>query len=605
MPDPRPPSPRRGRSEAAARQDPLARGDRNAPRGDRRPPKGDRRPPEKPDALRPLTAQRQLDLDKPAHEDLSPAEVQEMGEHLAFLRQWRAALRLSLNSAEDLLVNGARPPTDRGQCRHLLSKVDRKVIDGALGREPLKSDAPLRTRFLAGVVRLRPDLPTLLGYLEALSAVADRQDASAAFSLTIERIDFAEVSPAHMATLLEVIERTFQGHERVQVVFSLLGSASFAKALDAALVRLPPALAEVFGPLRTVHRCVLRRGRPPESAREQDDLEKGVDMLLSAPEKLLRGYSAETRARLAEYAVEDPPTAPGARTTAGRALLDSLRTDPSWPALALRRVDRLLAAGEDERAKGLLQQIATAHPDFVPAKTRITALGWPRVGPLAVESTRPARLVRGFWLERACPIRARTLPTETAAQLARETDLQRRLPATVTLAVLGASAPAAGGAPGEAAWVALSPEGEPVDGGRIQRLPLPGLLAWSLSVSRLLLEAARVGCLLPDVPAWRFVADPPLPDAAPAHVRLASLDRATVTSTDDCLAAHAVLAGRLWRSLLANHRPLPGRGLPVPLASRLQRATTLPDLCAVLAEAVAVLDGAATPATAPSNPAAR
>ena len=70
----------------------------------------------------------------PADDRLTPAEVAEMKQHLAFLRAYKDILRLKLNAAEDLLVNGQREPTDRGVCRHLLAKVDRGAIEGALTR---------------------------------------------------------------------------------------------------------------------------------------------------------------------------------------------------------------------------------------------------------------------------------------------------------------------------------------------------------------------------------------------------------------------------------------------------------------------------------------
>src|SRR5690348_5422705 len=72
---------------------------------------------------------------------LAPDEVAEMRQHLGFLRTYKELLRLKLNAAEDLLVNGQREPSDRGVCRHLLGKVDRAVIERALAREPLRDDA--------------------------------------------------------------------------------------------------------------------------------------------------------------------------------------------------------------------------------------------------------------------------------------------------------------------------------------------------------------------------------------------------------------------------------------------------------------------------------
>jgi len=73
-------------------------------------------------------------LAEPRSEALDAAEVAEMKQHLAFLRRYKDILRLKLNAAEDLLVNGQREPTDRGVCRHLLGKVERSVVEAAVAR---------------------------------------------------------------------------------------------------------------------------------------------------------------------------------------------------------------------------------------------------------------------------------------------------------------------------------------------------------------------------------------------------------------------------------------------------------------------------------------
>jgi len=104
-------------------------------------------------------------------ERLDAAEVAEMKEHLAFLRRYKDLLRLKLNAAEDLLVNGQRDPSERGVCHHLLAKVDRGVIEAAVQREPLRSDAGARARMLAGAIRLTADVGVLLAYLETLAQV--------------------------------------------------------------------------------------------------------------------------------------------------------------------------------------------------------------------------------------------------------------------------------------------------------------------------------------------------------------------------------------------------------------------------------------------------
>src|SRR5207244_3527979 len=111
--------------------------------------RGDREPARPPaPAVVPETSH--LTARAAAEAPLTPAEVTEMKEHLAFLRRYREVLRLKLNAAEDLLVNQQREPSERGVCRHLLGKVDRAVIERAIEREPLHGDAAARARMLAG-----------------------------------------------------------------------------------------------------------------------------------------------------------------------------------------------------------------------------------------------------------------------------------------------------------------------------------------------------------------------------------------------------------------------------------------------------------------------
>src|SRR5438477_4454366 len=154
-----------------------------APRRRRRRHRGaDRAPrPSVPGALSPLSEPRRLDLDRPVSEPLSPDEAREMDGHLLFLRTYKKLLGLSLNAAEDLLINGDKEPTDRGICKHLLSKIDRRVVEKVLSRDAMKTDARMRARFLAGIVRLNRDVSFLIWYLQALAEVTDKREAAAAF----------------------------------------------------------------------------------------------------------------------------------------------------------------------------------------------------------------------------------------------------------------------------------------------------------------------------------------------------------------------------------------------------------------------------------------
>jgi hypothetical protein len=197
---------------------------------------------------------------------LAPAEIAEMKEHLVFLRRYKDILRLKLNAAEDLLVNGQREPSERGVCHHLLGKIDRAVIEAAVAREPLRSDAAARARMLAGAIRLTADLGVLLAYLETLAHVRSRTEAAQAFSEVVRRIDFESLSPTRLARLLQVLIETFVDHERVQVLFSLLAAPSFRRAFDGAAGAFPPQVADACAPLRAVHARLVQDADPSADA---------------------------------------------------------------------------------------------------------------------------------------------------------------------------------------------------------------------------------------------------------------------------------------------------------------------------------------------------
>jgi hypothetical protein len=95
-------------------------------------------------------------LDRSPEAPLSPAEVARMKATLRFLREHRNTLKLKVNAAEDLLLNGRREPTHRGLCQHLLSKLDRtRVLQAAERMPPAQA-----TEFLAGIVRFAPEVRT-------------------------------------------------------------------------------------------------------------------------------------------------------------------------------------------------------------------------------------------------------------------------------------------------------------------------------------------------------------------------------------------------------------------------------------------------------------
>jgi hypothetical protein len=532
--------------------------------------------------LEALTKPRRLDFSLPATEPLSPEEAKEMSEHLAFLRQFKAHLKLSLNAAEDLLINGAKSPVDRGVSKHLLSKIDRKVVERTLSKDALKNDPTLRARFLGGIVRLNPEVSVLLWYLESLAQVGDKREAAQAFSLTVDRIDFDAVSNAQMSTVLDLIVRTFEDHDRVQALFGLLESSSFARALDRALEGLAPPLREMFAPLRAAHRVVMLREPLPSDDRERALVERGVAEWLSAPDRILRSYSLEIRARFAELLIEELD--PGAGIPIPRSLLDSLpHHDPRYARLGLVRAEQLLAEKNDDGARALLSQIAEAHPKLLRAHRRLEALSWPRRGRLALrppsESDQRAdpsfELERAFWLDTSCFVWAKIADKSDAARLIADAQVHAGLLLPGIVQVLGQGVSEDGGA-----FLVLPPGGRPIDAGWIAKSSLADGLLLALEGTKILRAIAEAGLELPDARLGRFL----LERGGAYGLRLADLGGVEKRDPAAASIAHGRLAVELARRILAAE----GRGLradvPPAIKARLRGAAPLFVLGRLLAE---------------------
>ena len=143
----------------------------------------------------------QIDQQEPVEAELTAIEIAEFKEHFQFLAKHRKILKLKTNSQEDLLLSGAREPERRGVCLHLLKKVDRQSVNSALTRV---QDPKLKTHFLAGLVRFYPDIQTVLAYLESLKASVSKDEAAAALSVGLGRLDFIQVSSAQMRRVLDL-----------------------------------------------------------------------------------------------------------------------------------------------------------------------------------------------------------------------------------------------------------------------------------------------------------------------------------------------------------------------------------------------------------------
>jgi len=503
---------------------------------------------------------------------LSPAEVAEMRQHLAFLRRYKDQLRMKLNSQEDLLVNGQREPSDRGVCRHLLGKLDRATIDAALLREPLHSDAAARARMLAGAVRVTADLGTLLSYLEALAQVRSHAEAAQAFGEVVARIDFESLSATRVVRLLQVLIQTFADHERIQVLFSLLAMPGFRRAFDAA-TPLPPEVADAVLPLRAVHRRLLEGGGTEPPALVVD----GMQRVLNAPDPVLRSYVEPLRAAMLELALD--PTVPAALADrATGVLLPSLPRDGRLYAdLAMRRAAQLLGRHADDRARSVLEELRRAQPGLRRAERLLAALDARRLGRIAlgVAPSERGRLADAFWLDGQRPVWLRTATAADTDRLAAEARLQEGL------ALPGVAAVVEHGVASGIPYVAVAGAGRPwlPDG----PLDLPAALGSAAHVARLLRALALGGVLLPDVEPERFLT---APGGGPALV-LADFDGADVAEPPAAAQGHVRLAAALARRLLpadAQRRLDPVTG--AALARALDAPTDLASLVGALDRAL-------------------
>jgi hypothetical protein len=489
---------------------------------------------------------------------LTPEEVTEMKAHLAFLRRYKDALRLKLNSAEDLLVNGQREPAERGVCRHLLGKLDRTVIERAIEREPLHSDAAARARMLAGAIRVTADVGVLLLYLEALAHVRSHAEAAQAFGEVVQRIDFEALSATRLARLLQVLIDTFTDHERVQVLFSLLAGERFRRAFDAAAATFPPAVAEVCGPLRAVHRRLTGEGGGPEPG---DLLARGMAQVLSAPDPVLRGYAEPVRAALVELAIgADVP--PALADRAAGVLLPSLaRSGRPYARLALRRAAALLARHADDQARGVLEELRRARPDSRAAERWLAALAARRFGRIALAGEPPARgrLVAGFWLDAQRPVWLRTATAPEAERLAGEARRQ------AGLALPGVAPVVEHGVAHGIPYVAVAGVGRPLT--LDAPLAPAAALALAAAVARVLRALALAGVALPDAEPERF-----LGGGAETGAVLADLDGTREAAPEEASAAHAALARKVVARLLPEQAATFDGGDLVALVDALDRS---------------------------------
>lgn len=543
------------------------RGDGHSPRRrrKRRQHRGGTKPPEAPAQVvaRAAEAKPALEPDKPAELPLTREELAVMRQHLRFLREHRKVLHLRTNAHEDLLLNDVRQPTTRGVCQHLLSKVDRSRVFGAVER----LDPAAATRLAEGVLRIAPDVDYLLLYLSCVRRSASQAQAVAALAEALDHIDFAQVSPGHMRRVLDLVVELFDERQRAQVLFGLLDGAAFRQAFEESASELPAALAELVVPLGAVQAAVLHDG---PNRHGPSMLERGVGLLLSGHERSLLRYPPAARRRLVVLGIASAAAADPNAVGTLCALLESLREPAAeHQELTLDLVRRWMRLNRETDARRLLSALLKDYPGLRAAARWLEALDAPRVDHIALLGSKrhgrrgdrggstsaaaePEAPPAGARLLGVCLRTLRPLTVLFARGPADDehdslTELLR------SLALPGISPLVHEGTDGEGRhYLATLRQGQRLVSllDRRNAIVPRDIVGVCAQIAAILAMLTRSGVRLPDASAQRFEVD------EAGQLWLADLRGAVRASTEDCESAHVELVRTASRALLAGPNAL-------------------------------------------------
>lgn len=490
---------------------------------------------------------------------MSAAEVARMKATLRFLREHRNTLKLKVNAAEDLLLNGRREPTHRGLCQHLLSKLDRsRVLQAAAHMQPAQA-----TEFLGGIVRFKPEVPYLIEFLRSVKTSAHPRQAAAALTQALELLDFAETSAAQMRDLLQLVVDVFPKSELPVFMFSLLSGAAFRAAFDRSSEVWPASLTELLLPLRSLHRSLLfgrgRRGGGPrrdlhgDARLSQEQIRAGALLMLGASRESLQELPEALRRQLVSAGSDALGRAelPAAEAV-GAALVGlfgglEFRAGGERTAAARALAGALLRAGFEAGARALLQSELQREPQREPAAAGeagsagsfaaqwLHLLAGQRLGNLVFESRsrRPQRRrhrngaaeqpegaaapgggafpsdrwLRAFHLPTQREVLVRVADAVASGALQQHAELRRGVlvPGVAPVLEQGSAKPSATSP--ELAYLALVWQGPPLSR-RIQDTDDTQLvLEWCAEACRLLAALSAQGLLLPDASLARFSVD--------------------------------------------------------------------------------------------------
>lgn len=478
-------------------------------------------------------------------EPLTPQELAALREHFRFLRENRRELRLRVNAAEDLLLNGVKEPTHRGVCQHLLGKVERSAVLSAAERLAPAAAAKL----LAGVIRFSADIEYVLRFLEKVKLSSSPAAATAALSQGLQRIEFDKVSAAQMRRVLNLLTELFDEGQRPALLLGMLESPSFRHAFDSSISDLPQPLAQLVLPLRAVQAVILHGKTNPF---DSETLRDGLHLLLDLEDKILLRHSLEVRKRLLSFGLQ-ACCAPDHRLHRSlRMLLTSFPTSDRHKrefALALAR--HFMASEQEADARKLLQVLAREYPDF-PAPARWQGfLDAERLADIALLDE-PAELkdalghharragidlstLRAVWIQIGNPDHADS--HETAAQLLSE------------LCIPGVAAlQASGTTPAGEPYFVVAGSGRGLETELIENLEAGDALGLCRGAVQILAALATAGIQLPDASLQRFTRET---DGALLLTDLAGAQRLEVEAAKS---AHVTLAREFCQFVLGKAR---------------------------------------------------
>ena len=505
-------------------------------------------------------------------EPLSPQEVARLKVHFRFLREHRNLLKLRVNAAEDLLLNGVREPTHRGLCNHLLAKVERSRVLSVTQTMPA-ADA---VRLLSGVMRFSPDIGYILRFLECVKLTSSQAQAGAAVTEALKQIDFKELSAAQVRQLVALIVDVFPERELPVFLFSLMHDEAFRTAIDRSLDGFPQVLASMVRPLRVVHELVAKtsgrgqeRERPREGAIDAVSVKAGVRLLFDVDPLSLVELAEPTRRKLFYLGCDVLRAGSHVRTGSLEKVLASLSfSSADQLAAATSLVTAMLAAGEDNAAKKLIDHVRKPDDSGSPLARWRMALDAARIGKVALDSRSSRELGSNRWA------RGWHVPTQSTV-LVRQGELgEHAVYADLTkqwqrLLIPGMSRVLDfGNEITKRPYIAVELPGTPWNrelqrGGRIdERLRR----RWAFEVCALLSAVAHQNVVLPDCDTFRFNID------QEGRLWLVDLWGMKHATTDVALTQHGELARKLCVRLI---NMAPTYALSSEALAALEQATEL------------------------------